>query len=51
MKISWMVLKLWSGHDFVTELLITNFEGMFLFVLRFYGPVNSYGHVEPVEGM
>ena len=28
MKISWTVLKLLSGHDFVTELLITNFKGM-----------------------
>ena len=56
MKISWTVLELQSGHDFVTELLITNFKKkntvksygsctlyviFCLFVLGFYGPVNN----------
>ena len=31
------------------ELLQNNWLPKFLFMLRFYGPVNSYGHVKPVS--
>ena len=36
-------------HLYLLDESISNFRGVWLFVLKFYGPVNNYGHVEPVS--